>query len=145
MGQCRRRLMLTYVVIDRLMREPIHQSVIVGIRAKHAYARRDGSPRLGGQKPNMCRSFAIGRANAERASAGATAWMAGTSPAKTDRDSGPMGDRQIDSQRHRRQKPFLNSLTENQNYGIVTYRWTKGASHADGKRPFPPRMAKTKG
>jgi hypothetical protein len=40
---------------------------------------------------------------------------------------------------------FLNSLTEKQNYGIVTYRWTKGASHADGKRPFPPRMAKTKG
>jgi hypothetical protein len=40
---------------------------------------------------------------------------------------------------------FLNYLTENQNYGIVTYRWTKGASHADGKRPFPPRMAKTKG
>jgi hypothetical protein len=40
---------------------------------------------------------------------------------------------------------FLNHLTENQNYGIVTYRWTKGASHADGKRPFPPRMAKTKG
>jgi hypothetical protein len=40
---------------------------------------------------------------------------------------------------------ILISLTENQNYGIVTYRWTKGASHADGKRPFPPRMAKTKG
>ena len=40
---------------------------------------------------------------------------------------------------------FLNYLTENRNYDIVTDRWTKGASHADGKRPFPSRMAKTKG
>jgi hypothetical protein len=36
---------------------------------------------------------------------------------------------------------FLNSLTKNQNYGIVNPRWTKGASRADGKRPLPPRMA----
>ena len=68
-----------------------------------------------------------------------THWMAGTSPAMTLNPSGtsPMLPNLSSPTANAisARNVFLNSLTENQNYGIVTYRWTKGASRADGKRP----------